>query len=369
VTDADTSPQAIRRWKGYIPPESSFRLRDIEPGNLRIPAHPDVPLIVPLTVTPDARFFAYGHRVNLRLSVNAAYVTPQAKLRVEWNDLPLAEFTVADSLTGTAVSLPVWIPTEALKPRNVLKLQWIDTAADDSGAAAAWLLGDTDFYLPRYYQADLPNLALLQSRLYPFSLHPDLHDVVIVLPDRVSDAVFAGLLELSAAIGALGPADRVAFRVRRSGDLTRIDASQSHLIALYSDESPVSLLSSLATRRPLLWNRSPRRDPLIQEMTSPWNSDKYVLALMATSDAGLRRLLASALSQPALSKMHGDAAYLTAQGLVTQTVTPPTTIGAYSYLTAADAWLRTHWVALPAIVTFASVLFFAAWRLALRDHA
>jgi hypothetical protein len=365
-TEADTSPQAARWWKGYIPPASSFVLGDLARGNLRIPAHQERPLIVPLNVTPDTRFLAYGHRINLRLSINAAYFTPQAKLRVEWNDVPLAEYQVTDALKGTVGSLPVWVARELLKPQNVLQLRWLDPVADDTGAAAAWVLSDTEFYIPRFYQAALPDLALLQSRFYPFSLNPDLHDVVIVLPDRISDAVFEGLLELSAALGAMAPADRVAFRVKRSGDVTERDTANSHLIVLHADESPVALLSSLAERRPLLWKTAPRRDPLIQELRSPWNADVYVLALTARSDAGLQQLVATAFSERTLSTLRGDAAYLTARGLVSQTVTTPTTIGGYPYFTASEAWLRAHWAALPAIVTFASGLFFAACRLALR---
>ena len=368
ATEADTSPQAARWWKGYIPPPSTFQLGDLARGNLRIPAHPEVPLIVPLNATPDTRFLPYSHRINLRMSINAAFFTPQAKVRVEWNDIPLAEFTVAETLKGTVGSLPVWVPSELLKPRNALQLRWLDPTADDSGAAAAWLLSDTEFYLPRYYQAALPDLALLASRLYPFSLRPDLHDVVIVLPDRVSNDVFGGLLDLSAALGALAPADRVAFRVKRGSEVNERELASSHLIVLHADQSPVPLLSSLAERRSLLWKQAPRRDPLIQELTSPWNADGYILALTARSDLGLRRLVTAAFAEHVLSNLRGDAAYLSAEGLVTHTVTVPTTIGAYPYLTASEAWLRTHWVALPAIVTFASGLFFAAWRLALRDR-
>jgi cellulose synthase operon protein B len=359
---------AARAWSGYVPPRGTFTLGDVLDGNLKIPLDASTPLVVPLNVTPDARFFKYGHRVTLRISANGAYFSPDARLHVQWNNTPLAEYRAGDIFANAAASVPISIPAQRLQARNLLTVQWQHPAAENRAAAAAWLLADSEFFLPRYYQAELPDLALLQARGYPLSLRADLSDVAVVVPDAFTGDVFGALLEVSAALGRLSPGDALMFRVIRASELTDDERAGLHLVLLHSNESANALLPALAERRRLLWPESPQRDPVIQEVVSPWRSDRFILSLTAVSDPELRRFVTQVLAEPTLRLLTGDAASLTPQGPVGEVMTPPRRFGTYSYITASDAWLRTHWVALPMIVTFVSGLFFVACRLALRSR-
>jgi hypothetical protein len=366
VGEEADAPAAIRQWNGYVPPRATFRLADLEDTDLAIGAQRGLPLSVPIKVTPDVRFLGYGHRVSLRISVNPAVFDPTARLAVSWNHSPLGMYRLADYIDGETAAIDVWPPAALLKPDNALTLQWIDGDTDDRAEAAAWLLRDTEFYLPRYYEANLPDLGLLSAGFYPFSLRADLRDVVVVMPPRLTATLFGALLDLSAAVARMMPGEHAAFRVKGANELSPQDLFSSHAIVLHSDETPSPLAVRLARSRRMLWSESGGRNPVIQEVESPWSSGRYLLALTAATDRELRGLISSTFSEQALANLSGDAAVVTQDGLAGRVISPARSVGDYSYAAAAEAWLRTNWAALPAILTLASGLFFVACRLALR---
>ena len=354
-----TVTRGPREWIGYVPPRNSFTLADLHIGTQKIPASADVPLNVPLHFTPDARFLSYGHRMTLRVSVNPAHLVPEARLRVEWNDVRIGDFAAAKVFKGTTASLDLAVPPALIRTQNTMTLAWT-ASSSASMEAAAWLLSDSEFYLPRYYQADLPDLGLLRWWLYPFTLRADMSDVVVVLPDRVDDALFGALLDLSAALGRIAPTGRLDFGIRRWSELTEQEKKESHLIVLDNGDAGGPLPRALASRM-----RLPRGGPVIQEVVSPWNAERYVLALSAPSGRDLRLAVVRAFNDNTLSQLSGDAAALTARGPVVYTLARRQASGSYSYLTASEAWLRTNWAAFPLIMTFASAVFFLACRVAL----
>src|SRR5207244_2841298 len=128
---------------------------------------------------------------------------------------------------------------------------------------------ETAFYLPRAYSARLPDLALLASSFYPFSIRADLSDVIVVVPDAPADAAFALVCELSAQLGRLA----------------------------------------------------------------------------------------------------GDTAFLEAGGPACYRVTRAESFGETPYFTTVEAWLQTHWLALPVLAVAVSAGLFAAVRGALQQYA
>jgi Bacterial cellulose synthase subunit len=217
-------------------------------------------------------------------------------------------------------------------------------------APAAWLLPSTEFDLPRDYEANLPDLALLQSGLFPFGLRSDLSDIIVVVPDESSDEVAAAVFELAGVLGSLARSDRFGFTVKHLSELKRQATSASHLIALRTGALPKGAVAA------------------IQENISPWNDQKYLLSVTASSQAALRGAIKTAFSPATLNQLRGDTAHIYTDRVSTSRTRPAQWTHEYSYSTHLQAWLRTNWIALPVILTSVSGLLFVGLRLALAHY-
>jgi len=203
--------------------------------------------------------------------------------------------------------------------------------------------------------AKVPDLGLLQSGLFPLGLRSDLSDSVILLPDKGGEEAIPALLDLASRLGRLQPSDRLLFKVRRTSELRADEKTSSNLISLEVGDLPRSSEARGASA-------------MLQESISPWNSQKYVLKLLATSPSALRSAVRTVFADATLNELRGDTAYLYPDKLAYFTVNPSRKIEEYSYLTHLQVWLRENWIALPVILAAASVLLFVALRLALTQY-
>jgi len=368
TTDVRWTSPKVREWHGFIPPRSSFTLADLGLEDLKITSERDSTLELPLNATPDARFFDFGHRMALKFRLNPDLYVGDARLLVQVNDVTVADYVVKEEFRRSTGSVPATIPLDVLKPRNVLRIIWKGPTQGATHGVLAWLLSASEFYLPRSYETELPELGLLQSQLFPFSLKGDLSDVIVVPTSDLNEETFSALLELSVAFARLAPARHLAFRVRRPSELTQTDRSQSHLVFLNLEERRDPLTALLPNWKPRPPVESLRGRPTIREMTSPWSPQRYVLVISAQSGRLLQHAVRDVFSEPTLGRLRGDVAYLAAGHPDSFVSGPKRRVRESAYLTFVEAWLRTHWLALPIILIAVSGLLFVGVRLALRHY-
>jgi hypothetical protein len=261
----------------------------------------------------------------------------------------LGRFPASEFSAGASPSIHVTIPAHLLQAKNVLNVEWKGLDSLET-TPVAWLLTNSEFDLPRDYQVNLPDLALLRSGLFPFSLRSDLSDIIVVVPDGSSNEVAAAVFELAGLLGRLVPTDRFAFSVKRLSELKKQTTIPSHLIALRTGDLPKGALAT------------------IQESVSPWNDQKYLLSITASSPASLRAAIKTAFSGATLKQLQGDTAYIYPDRVSSFRTRPVRLIQEYSYSTHLQAWLRTNWIALPVILTSVSGLLFVGLRLALAQY-
>ncbi|MGH7306650.1 MAG: cellulose biosynthesis cyclic di-GMP-binding regulatory protein BcsB, partial [Candidatus Rokuibacteriota bacterium] len=217
------------------------------------------------------------------------------------------------------------------------------------------------------YETELPDLGLLQFELYPLGLRGDLSDVVVVVPDEPGEEILPALLELAVAFARLAPAPHLAFRVRRLAELTRDELAESHLMILAPERRRDPLAQLLPGWMPPGRRASVDGHAIVRELASPWNPQKYVV-IIGAAPGRLQRAVSVALSEPGLSQLRGDVAYLSDGRLETLTLGPRRRVGERSYLIFVEAWLRAHWLALPIILITVSALLFVGVRLGLRRY-
>jgi hypothetical protein len=203
--------------------------------------------------------------------------------------------------------------------------------------------------MPRYYEAHLPDLALLREHFYPFSKRADMSDAVILVPDKMDDEILEALMVLAVNLGRLLPAGNVAFKVRREQEYAPHLRAGSHFIILSV-------------------NGQKTAHPAVQQFRSPWNTGKYVLKFTAGTSAAVRQAVSRFFSPEIFNTLEGDTVFLSPTQPVMRNTTRHESVREYSYLTRIEAWLRSNWLALPIILAAASVLMFAALRLSLNQY-
>ncbi len=363
---ADYTPSAkkSREWKGFLPPSIRFKLSDLGYTNLKIGPQNDFSLAVSLNATPDTRFLGYGHEVNLFFRLNPEAGDPDTEVSVLWNNALVKKALLREIVTGSVASISAKLPADLLKTSNLLRIVWRGSLHGASKGPAAWLLAQSEFYLPRIYAAELPDLALLQFHLYPFSLSADLSDTILLLPNQPSLALLPAVLELSSILGRLAPSEHLAFRVRRHADLTERDKDRFHFISLNIENTEDSPERIFPGWKPLPRMRSMKGAPSVREAFSPWHPRRYVLSISDSSASALRGAIRQVFQESNLKQLRGDAALLGSE-IVSLRATRRERVQEASPLTQVEAWLRVNWLALPLILTAVSGLLFLALRLML----
>lgn len=356
-----------REWRGFPPPRARFSLSDVGLSPTPLTVNSDSPLRVTIPALPDTRYLSHGHRLRLSLRrLPALLEQPEGRLEVSWNDVLLRRVAAAELPRQPEFTLEMPLPANALRRENVLALAW-------KGASGAFtpltLIPDgTQLYWPREYEARLPDLALLRSSLYPLSLRPDLSDVILVLPDVITEEIFELVCELAAWLGRMLPTDRVGLRLRQASTLTTDERSSSHLILLRTSRGADPFASALPDPRKAGRDGSVMALPVLQEAVSPWNEEKFVLSYRAGSGSALLRGFRTLIQPRVLAQLEGDTAFVSSQGVACYTLGGQRVLREVSYFTRAEAYLLTHWLALPFIVALASALLFVGVRLALEHR-
>ena len=358
--------KARRNWDGFIPPSSRFRLSDLTKTEVRLGKVAGQSGLLRLDAPPDARFLDYGHQMILALKL-APGESPQPKLTFHLNGTLIGRFVSEQVFRGLTASVPVETPARLLGTRNVLQLGWEGDSGSETGPAVT-LLPDSEFYLPRVYRTELPDLGLLKYNLYPFSLQPELEDLAAVIPDSVSVDNIALLTELACVLGRFAPAEFLNFQVRRAREASCSELAGFNIIALVPEIAGDSIHRLLGRWQPLPWIESLKGYPRVQQQVSPWNSSKWVLLLEAKSLPALQEAVRLCFSDGMLKSLRGDSAVLVNSGPIPFTVVRRKTVEEQLYLMRLEAWMREHWVTLPIVLTLASVVLFVGLRVVLGNY-
>jgi hypothetical protein len=353
-----------REWRGFPPERARFTLSDIGLSPAPLTVNSDSPLRVTIPVLPDTRYLSRGHRLRLSLRrLPALLEQPEGSLEVSWNDQVIRRVTAAELPRQPEFTLEMPLPIKVLGQHNVMTLAW-------KGAAGAFtpltlVPEGTQLYWPREHEVRLPDLALLRSSFYPFSVRADLSDVILVVPDIVTEEIFELVCELAAWLGRTLPTDRIGLRLRQASTLTADERSSSHLILLRTLRGADPFANAVGDPRKADKQGSLAALPVLQEAVSPWNDEKFVLSFRAASGAALLRAFRTLVQPRVLAQLKGDTAFISSQGVACYTLGAQRVFREVSYFTRAEAFLRTNWLALPFIVALASGLLLLGVRLAL----
>jgi hypothetical protein len=348
VADTRYRPADLRAWKGFIPPNGHFSVRDLRIEELTLGPENDYTLVLPLRAPPDFRFFPQGAQMTLQFRMAPGFSSVPRHLMIQLNGMGLQDFDVSAMVKDSILSVPTNIPGSLLRSENFLTISLPPRAPSEESPPSAVLLASSQFTFPCDYAAELPDLGLLRFHLYPFSRSPDLSDLVIEVPRVVDRGMFEAVVELANSLGRLAPADRVGFRVRQIGTYSERERNASQIISL----SGASYQGQPASA-------------VLHEAPSEWDRLKFVLTINAASTAALKQAIEQFFEEPALNRLSGDTALLTTRGLTCLVTRRKNSVGEKLLLLRLEVWLKTEWLALPGILAAVSAVLFVVWRLVL----
>jgi len=310
-------------------------------------------------------FLNYGHEIDLKLALNREFYLPGSYVVLRLNGSELGRYPLPEY--GLTVSLRLEIPAHLLANDNVLKVLWQGPVPHTSTTVAGWILRDTEFNLPRNYEAELPDLGLLKNHLYPFSLKSDFSDVILVVPNRANADLTSALLATTAGLARLAPSEYIAVRTASVGELKDYDLSNFHLVFLNADRSgDLSLQISTAVEPSMKAVNVRQR---VWEITSPWNTRRFILMINARTGAELVSVAESVFAPDTLNRLSGDTALFGGNKMSCLTLRPRQRLVDISYSLTLQAWLQEHWLALPVVALALSTALFLMVRIALRPKS
>lgn len=282
---------------------------------------------------------------KLRLAFqHAAAVDPEASsLDVHLNTVPVGGVVLDDSNSTDGVlelELPPWL----LKPGGnrltvQVKMDHPASGGDvcvylDSKQIWTVIRQDSFIHLAYTLQSLPPDLSLFP---YPFDTNVNLSDLVLVLPDQLSDEERDGLLRLAVALGAMTGGSQLTLHASTPDELDSTMKVASNLFVV-GQPTQNKLIWDLNNYLPqpfrpnsnmpapgldsVLLSPGLNRDVgFIQELVSPWNEDRTVLLITGTTDRGISVAFDALLTRT--SELKGNLAVIEGDQLYAVDTRPP----------------------------------------------
>ncbi len=252
-------------------------------------------------------------------------------LEVQLNDLPIGS-AYLDASNATDSWFVVPLPATAARPgANRIRVRVnadIEYVCQYINSDRYWLTVYSDSYLHLPRQAsglaiDLANLP------YPFSEATNMADVALLLPAQPTEAEVSGVLCLAARIGSVSGGTEMEPRVALGGDPQIETWSGYHIVAVglpstnaylaaANDALPQSFLPAtdeIVQEINRVIFRLPPGTSLgyLQELPSPWDGERAMLAVMGTTAEGLGWALDALNDSVLQSQLSGNLALIRGQ--------------------------------------------------------
>ena len=306
---AEIPSPAPREWPEYLPTREIFQLQELNTFNQK--PFEDVTvwgsqapaMEFDFRALPDDQFlpgslmylnYSYGPQINP--------LTSQVEVKIDGVAVGGERLRSEDGAMRERMKLD--LPIELIKPYSKIQVNFrLDPRERRSCSRVTdqqlWgtIHADTQFELPRQVAAWLPDLQLLRYG-FPFAAPQDLSQTAIALPDKPTNTDLLIMLEISERLGRISRAESVQLAAYRANQITDAIREGNHLIAIGLQENfPIPeafkakgfQLGNAFSRQ---WQQTqiqtlPDDEGLIKQISSPWNSERVLLALSGQSTTGL----------------------------------------------------------------------------------
>ncbi len=310
-TTQPKSPEP-RNWPGHLPTEDKFTLSALKQfggkpfKDITVRASSAPPIDIDFRALGDDHFLR-GNAMKLVYSYAPGLNPRNSTVEVAIDDVTIAGQRLSGR-GGTNETFNVNLPENLIKPDSKLRIAFQLNPKDDGDCGIAndsnlWATvhSDTSFNLNRETSVDLPNLKLAQVG-FPFAAPQDLSNTSFVTAANPSQAALLALLEASERLGRLSDSKAVQINAYLESSLPNSERDSDNLILVGNrDQLPLASELSQKTKRGnsliLTGNSLTGKDGtvvqtmdgkgIIQQIISPWNKERVILALTGQSDSDL----------------------------------------------------------------------------------
>ncbi|NJN31229.1 MAG: cellulose biosynthesis cyclic di-GMP-binding regulatory protein BcsB [Synechococcales cyanobacterium RM1_1_8] len=311
-TKAIPAPEP-RAWPHHLPQEDSFILADLATADgtpfqdVTVRSISAPPIEIDFRALPDDHFLR-GNALKLNYSYADGLNPRKSTVEVAIDDVTIAGQRLSGR-GGRNESFNVSLPENLIKPDSKLRVSFQLSPKDGEACGIAndanlWatLHRDSSFKLSREISVDLPDLALTQVG-FPYAAPQDLSATSFVTAANPTENTIRTLLETSERLGRLSRSDADQVNAYLADNLPQEERDGDNLILIGSrDNFPLVeelKQKSTAGNRLVIDGQSlkgkdgtviqsfPEGRGIIQQIISPWNSERVVLALTGQADSDL----------------------------------------------------------------------------------
>ncbi len=309
----DVPTPSPRQWSRYLPEKNTFQLSELKTpinekpfGDITVRGSSAPPIEIDFRALPDDQFtrgssmtlrYSYGPQVNPRLSA----------IEVLLDNVFIGGARLTSQEGERRKTLKVDLPANLIKPTSKIQVFFRLNPREpgqcgkiNDSQLTGTLHADTSFKLNREQSVQLPNLELLKSG-YPFAAPQDLSSTALVVPDSPSNTELLTLLAFSERLGRLSQSDSVKLAVHTKSTLPSDIRKSHHLVGIGTrEEFPFpKVFESGGFRLSDAFLRQssqssiqtlPDKEGMIQQVISPENGNRVLLALSAQTEEGLERV-------------------------------------------------------------------------------
>jgi len=336
---------------------------------------------IPLNLAGDAVVKPSGGVAWLEYGYSAGLDTNLSTMEVRLNGVTLRSVPLDRAAGEAQTYLRVRLPAEMMSPHAFLDVAFhlfpkgyesCEVRTDETHWAT--LYASSEVSIPRDNYAQMPDLARLSYRGWPFNLEEG--PVELVLADNPSGDEISAMFALSARLGAWSVADEPQLSVT-----TATKAMRSTLLAhqiLLAGATPHKWFNQLVSNKVL----SPPGDvskpssglgryagvKYIEQRLQEGVRDRSIMVLRGDDDEGLLNLVDSLWEGRTLSKLNRNLAVFTPSGSVRTSSTQVTRqVGTVPVLTQAQLLIQRNWATWGIIAIVGALIFALAvqrWALA-----
>ena len=305
-------PSQYHEWPGFISAPGSTSLQELGFDTLTSRGFTALPIIYKLKRMPDV-LVAGKDTIKLKTvySYSSQLAPEQAKLEVKLNGKSMKSVPLANVGGENLATFITEIPASDLFTYNDLEYQFY-LFPDKTDLCKfvtdvhVWgtIHNSSVVEVPGQLKAALPDVGLLNDAGFPLTLHPDMRDVTLAVPQSPTPAELGTFLALSNRLGrssqsihgldihaTVGPVTDDA----KKGHVVLIGTAQRHAILNELDSKTARLIKQgvltpnsdeKSNEAVGLIHYAPEQG-VVEELVSPWNKDKVVVLFYGASDAAL----------------------------------------------------------------------------------
>ncbi len=318
-------PAKPRDWPGFVPDRTDFTLQDLGFTGETVRGYYSAPILIDVKMQPDAKPIEFRQRLNIHYAYSAELMMGMSTIEVKINEHSVHSAPLDKPEGSDSEWLSIEIPFDLYGAFNRLEVNFhmVPKRFKACEPVSDWHLWgtvfpDSHFSLPKDYWLEVPNLAAVSRWGFPFSIRADFSESAVILPDPHNRDAQAGLLRLFALMTTGIKDQNTRTEVFYQDQVPEEILRSRHLIVIVPQEDG-SVGTSLRGRSLTLAGgarlqlKAGEQERLrgvvhdggliIEELTSPWNTQRVVLILQQSKEKQLASLPAKALAPDAFDKL------------------------------------------------------------------